>query len=62
MREQHLDAFALTARSLEGLGLSERTRDIAASSCMSRVIFRDGVLRTASRFKEQAAQSRLMAR
>ena len=30
MGEQHLDAFAVPARLLEGLGLSQRTSDIAS--------------------------------
>ena len=30
MREQHLDALAVVARSLEGLGLAERTSYVAS--------------------------------
>lgn len=40
--EQHLDAFALTARLLEGLSLGERSRYISGLLKMLRKILRNG--------------------
>ena len=48
MSKQHLDAFALTARLLEGLGLGERSRHVAGLLMNAARALARRLLRTAS--------------
>ena len=51
VREQHLDAFALTARLLEGLGLGERTSHVAGFLIDAARDLARRLLRAASRLE-----------
>ena len=51
MREQHLDALAVTARLLERLGLGERASDIAGVLIDAARDLARWLLRTASRLE-----------
>ena len=62
VREQHLDAFALTARPLEGLGLGERTRNVTSLLIDAAQDLRAGSFGQHLDLKAHAEQSSVLAR